>query len=166
MEDADGLNTAVKLKQQVMAYLMAGDYIMPNKSIDLRILAHILLQFGVTNKLPKLIMDGIRAVAFLDTHNQQIADNIAEIIKLQLGEQMESFNLDVEAMRDAVEHITEAAKMITEKMDNSNNGFQETADQLVWATQELTEKSNRTHKHRKQDNKPRPNNTKGTNMQK
>lgn len=143
MEDADGLNMAVKSKQQALEYLMVGDYITHDKSIDLQLLAHILLQFGVTNKLPKPITDGIRAVAFLieDAHNQQIADSIAEMVKIQIREQMESFNSDVETMRDAGEHITDTAKMITKKMDDFNNGFQEMADQLTQATQELTEKA-------------------------
>jgi TolA-binding protein len=143
MEDVDGLNTAIKSKQQVMEYLMAGDYIMPDKSIDLCLLAHILLQFGITNKLPKPITHGIRAIAFLieDAHNQQIADNIAGMVKLQLSEQAESFNSDVEAMRGAVEHVMETVKTITKKIDKFNNRFQETADQLVQATQELTEKA-------------------------
>jgi uncharacterized membrane-anchored protein YhcB (DUF1043 family) len=143
MEDMDGLNTAMKSKQQALEYLMAGDYITHDKSIDLQLLAHILLQFGVTNKLPKPITDGIRAVAFLieDAHNQQIADSIAEMVKIQIREQMESFNSDVETMRDAVEHITDAAKMITKKMDDFNNSFQEMADQLTQATQELTKKA-------------------------
>ena len=146
LEDADGLNTAVKSKQQALAYLTAGDYIIPDKPVDLHILAHILLQFGITNKLPKPVTDGIRAVAFLieDAHGQQTATNITEIVKTQLQEQMETFTADMEAMRDAVEHVTEAAKTITKKMDEFNDGFQETADQLAQATIDLTEKTAET----------------------
>jgi soluble cytochrome b562 len=106
-------------------------------------LAHVLLQLGITKKLPKPVTDGIRAIAFLieDTHSQQIAGMIVEGIKLQLGEQMEGFNSDMEAMRDAVEHVTDTAKMITRQMDEFKDGFQEMAEQLVQATQELTEKT-------------------------
>ena len=104
--------------------------------VNLHILAHILLQFGITNKLPKPVTDGIRVVAFLikDAYGQQTASNITEIIKTQLQEQMETFTVDMEAMRDAVEHVTEAAKMITKKMDEFKDGFQGTADQLAQAT--------------------------------
>ena len=146
LEDAEGLNTAVRSKHQAIAYLAAGDYIVPDKPTDLHILAHVLLQLGATNKSPKPITDGIRAVAFLieDTHNQLTADRIAEAIKSQLGEQMEGFNSDMEAMRDAVEHVTDAAKTITRKMDEFKDEFQETTEQLTQATQELTEKTTET----------------------
>jgi hypothetical protein len=82
-------------------------------------------------------------VAFLieDTYDQQAASNVTEIIKMQLQEQMETFTVDMEAKRDAVEHVTEAAKMITTKMDEFNDGFQEMADQLAQGTVELTEKT-------------------------
>ena len=63
LEDADRLNTAVKSKQQTLAYLT--DYIIPDKPVDLHILAHILLQFGITNKRPILVADGIRAARVL-----------------------------------------------------------------------------------------------------
>ena len=146
LEDAEGLNTAVRSKHQAIAYLAAGDYIVPDKPTDLHILAHVLLQLGATNKSPKPITDGIRAVAFLieDTHNQLTADRIAEAVKSQLGEQMEGFNSDMEAMRDAVEHVTDAAKTITRKMDEFKDEFQETTEQLTQATQELTEKTTET----------------------
>jgi len=143
LEDADGLNTTIRLKQQAIAYLMAGDYVTPSKQLDLHILSHVLLQFGVTNKLPKPIMDSIRAVTFLmeDTYTQQITDNIAMRINAQLTDHMETFATNVNNMRDMVEHVTRVAKLVMGKMDKLNDGFQETADQLAQATQELTEKA-------------------------
>jgi hypothetical protein len=143
LKDANRINTEVKTKQQVLAYLRAGEYIIPDKPIDPHILAHILLQFGVNNKLLKSITDGIRVVAFLieDTYNQQTANNIIEIIKIQLQKQIEVLMADMETMRDIVEHITEATKMITKKIDEFNDGFQETANQLAQATIDLMEKT-------------------------
>ena len=52
-----------------------------------------------------------------------------------------SFTTEVETMRDAVEHVTVAAKDIKGKMEDFNEGFQETAEQLAQATHELTEKT-------------------------
>jgi methyl-accepting chemotaxis protein len=43
LEDADGLNTSIKSKQQAISYLTMGDYITPGKPIDLHILSHVLL---------------------------------------------------------------------------------------------------------------------------
>jgi len=84
----------------------------------------------------------IRCVTFLitDVAVQSIADNIT-IVKVQLQENMENFNTNIKTMRDAVEHVTEAAKAIIGKMEEFNDSFQETADQLAQATQELVEKT-------------------------
>ena len=111
LEDANGLNTAICLKQQPIAYLTAGDYIMNSKQIDLHILSHVLLQFRVTNKLPKPITDSIRAVVFLmeDAHMQQIADSIAMRVNAQLTDHMEAFIVSVKNLRDVVEHVTRTA---------------------------------------------------------
>jgi len=146
LEDANGLNTTIRLKKQAIAYLTAGDYITPSKQIDLHILSHILLQFGVTNKLLKPITDSIRAVAFLmeDTYTQQITDNIAMRVNAQLTNHMETFAANVNNMRDMVEHVTRAAKSVMGKMDELNDQFQETANQLAQAMQELTEKATAT----------------------
>jgi methyl-accepting chemotaxis protein len=146
LEEADGLNTAICSKEQAIAYLTAGDYITPGKPIDLHILSHILLQFSISNKLPKPVTDGIRAVAFLmeDTHTQQIADSIADAVKVQLSNHIESFVTNIENIRDVVEHVTNATKSITGKMDELNEGFQETAEHLAQATQELSEKTTET----------------------
>ena len=94
--------------------------------------------------MPKALTDGIRAVAILmaDAAAQHMADEITAVVKTQLQEHLEAFTTDVETMRDAVEHVTRAAKVITGKMDEFNDGFQETTEQLVQATQELTERNN------------------------
>jgi len=146
LEAADGLNTDIRSKNQAIAYLMAKEYLIPGKPADLQILSHVLLQFRINNKLPKPVTDGIRAVAFLmaDTSAQQLADEVTTMIKTQIQEQMESFASNVEIMRDVVEHVTEAAKMITSKMEDFNDGFQESAEQLAQATHELTEKTAET----------------------
>jgi methyl-accepting chemotaxis protein len=142
LEDEDGLNTSIRSKQQAISYLTMGDYITPGKLIDLHILSHILLQFGISNKLLKLVMDGIRMVAFLmeDAYMQQIADSMAEIIKAQLSDHMKTFVTNIKNMCDTVEHVTGAAKAMMGKMDKFNDGFQELAEKLAQATQELTEK--------------------------
>jgi methyl-accepting chemotaxis protein len=77
-----------------------------------------------------------------DAAAQHMADEIMAVVKTQLQEHLEAFATDVETMRDAVEHITRAAKVITGKMDEFNDGFQETTEQLVQAMQELTERNN------------------------
>jgi predicted nucleic acid-binding Zn-ribbon protein len=97
----------------------------------------------VVSRGPKALTDGIRAVAFLltDVNRQQTADAITTSVKSQLDEYMETFAANVETMRDAVEHIMAAAKEITGKMDDFKDGFQETAEQLMQATQDFTEKT-------------------------
>ena len=129
---------------------MAGDYITLGSPIDLRILSHILLQFGVSNKLPRSVTEGIRAVTFLmeDTHTQQITDSMAEHVKSLLSNHMESFGVNIDNIRETVGHVTNATKAITTKMDEITDGFHEitdgfheTTDHLVQATQKLTEKT-------------------------
>lgn len=70
----------MKSKLQAIAYLTTGDYIIPDKPVNLHTLSHILLQFRITNKLLKLVTDGIRPISFLieDAHSQQIAITIAK----------------------------------------------------------------------------------------
>ena len=154
-DNSDGLNTDVRTKEQAIAFLTIKEYIVPGKPVDLQTLAHILLQFGHSAaKMSKPLMEGIRSVAFLiaDAAAQNMADDITTMVKEQLQEHMETFNMNVETMRDAVEHVTEAAKKITGKMEEFNDGFQETAEQLAQATQELTEKT--TEKTAEQENRP------------
>jgi hypothetical protein len=143
LEEADSLNTAVKSKQQVMAYLMTSDYIPQGAPVNSHSLAHILLQLSASNKIPKTLMDIIRAVAFLieDAYEQQIAKGIFGLIKEKLEEQLESYAGSVESMRNAVEHVTGTAKVITGKLDKFTDGFQASTDQLAQATHELTEKT-------------------------
>jgi methyl-accepting chemotaxis protein len=82
-------------------------------------------------------------VAFLlaDASAQQMADMITTTVKSQLQECMTSFMAKVETMRDTVKHVTVAAKDIKGKMEDFNEGYQETANQLAQATHELTEKT-------------------------
>jgi hypothetical protein len=94
--------------------------------------------------MPKVITDGIRAVAFLmtDAGAQQMVSEISEIVKTQIQEQMETFNVNVEMMRDAVEHITNAARDITTKIDEIKDGLGKSTDHITEVTQEL---KNTTH---------------------
>ena len=78
------------------------------------------------------------------THIQQIADNIAMRVNAQLTNHMEAFGVSVDDMRDVVEHVTRVAKSVTGKMDELNDGFQETVDQLAQTMQKLTEKATAT----------------------
>jgi methyl-accepting chemotaxis protein len=137
LEESDRLNTTICSKEQAVTCLTAGDYIIPSKQANLHILSHVLLQVGITNKLMKPVTNIIRAVAFLieDAHAQQVADTIVMKIKSQLTEHTESFIASVENMRDAVEHIKNVTKSVTGKMDELNDRFEETADQLAQVTQ-------------------------------
>lgn len=129
-----------------MTFLQGRDYLVPGKPINLQTLAHILLQFGNTSiKVPKVITDGIRAVVFLmaDAGVQQMANEILEMVKWQLQEQIETFNMNVEMMRDAVEHITNATWDITSKIDEVKGGLSKTMDHITEAAQEL---KHTTHK--------------------
>lgn len=148
LENAEGSNTDVRTKEQAIIFLTTKEYLTPDKPADLQTLSHVLLQFSsaTTARIPKLVTDGIRAVAFLiaDAGAQQMATEITEIVKTQLQEHMETFTSEVETMRDAIEHVKEAAKDITGKMDDFNNEIQETTDQLTQVTQELTEKTSET----------------------
>jgi hypothetical protein len=94
LEAADGLNTNIRLKDQAITYLMVKDYLIPGKPANLHILSQSLLQFGINTKLPKPVMDGIRAVAILmaDVSIQQLANEVTAMVKTQIQEHMESFN--------------------------------------------------------------------------
>ena len=154
-DNSDGLNTDVRTKEQAIAFLTVKEYIVTGKPVDLQTLAHILLQFGHSAaKISKPLMEAIRSVALLiaDAAAQNMADDITTMVKEQLQEHMENFNMNVETMRDAVEHVTEAAKKITGKMDELNDDFQDTAEQIAQVTQELTEKT--AEKITEQENQP------------
>jgi hypothetical protein len=146
LENAEGINTDMQTKEQAIIFLQGRDYLVPGKPANLQTLAHVLLQFGNASiKMPKVIMDGIRAVAFLmaNTNTQQMANKVAEMVKIQIQEQMEAFNTNVETMRDAVEHVTNAARDITTKIDEIKDGLGESTDHVMEAMQEL---KNTTHK--------------------
>ena len=57
-------------------------------------------------------------------------------------------------MRDTVEHVTTAAKDITNKMGEFHDGFQESAEQLAQVTQDYVEKTtDKLTEHTNQANK-------------
>jgi len=143
-ENAENINTDVWMKEEAISFLTTKEYLLPGKPADLLTLSHILLQLGMAAvRMPKVLTDGIRAIVILmaNTAAQHMADEITTIVKTQLQEQLETFSSSVETMRDAIEHITGVAKVITGKMDEFNDDFQGTADQLAQATQELTERN-------------------------
>jgi hypothetical protein len=144
LENTEGINTNVRNKQQALTFLQKKEYLVPCKPVNLQTLSHILLQFGNTAiKMPKTLTDGIRAVAILiaNAGAQQMAEEITTAVKIQLQEQMETFNTHVENMRDAVEHVMEAAKEITERMDEFKEEFQESTEEILQVTQDLAEKT-------------------------
>jgi septal ring factor EnvC (AmiA/AmiB activator) len=110
--------------------------------------------------MPKIIMDGIRAVAFLmaDVNAQQMVNEVVEMVKIQIQEQMEAFNTNVETMRDTVKHVTNAARDITTKIDKIKDRLGESTDHVTEATQEL---KNTTHELIKKiaENKTAPHTT-------
>ena len=120
------------------------EYLIHGNPVDLPTLSYVLLQLAsAVSRGPKALTDGIRAVAFLltDTDKQQTADTIMASVKTQLDEYMETFAANIETMRDAVEHVTAAAKEITSRINNFKDRFQEMAEQLMQAMQEFTEKT-------------------------
>jgi hypothetical protein len=138
------MTTDVRTREQAVNFLTSKEYLIHGNHVDLPTLSYVLLQLASTaSRGPKALTDGIRVVAFLltDTDRQQTADAITTSVKTQLDEYMETFATNVETMRDAVEHVTAAAKEITSKMDDFKDNFQEMAEQLTQATQDFTEKA-------------------------
>jgi hypothetical protein len=78
----------------------------------MHILSYVLTQFAVNRKTPKAVTDGIRAVAILmeDTYVLHITDNITNMVKNKIKEYVESLTMSIGDLRDAVEHIRDAAK--------------------------------------------------------
>jgi hypothetical protein len=112
LENAEDISTDIRSKEQAIKFLQTKDYSIPGKPIDLQTLAHILLQVrNASTKIPRIVIDRIRAVVFLmaNTGVQQMANEILTMITQQLQDQMETFNANVDTMRDAVEHVTNAA---------------------------------------------------------
>ena len=158
-KDAEGINTDVRSKEQALVFLHARDYLIPGKPVDLLTLSNILFQFSfATTKMPKPLIDGIRAVAYLiaDATAQHIADEVTTVVKTHLQEQMESFNANVETLRDAVEHVTGAAKEITDKMNEFKDEFQETSEKLAQTSQDLTDKTQEATMQDHTTRDPRP----------
>ena len=142
LTNAEVANSDIRTKEQAMDFLISKDYVDPGNSINLQILAHVLSQLVSTAfKMPKALTDGIAAIAILidDLVTQQLINDVVTAVKTQLQEHLDSFTSNIEVMRDTVEHITDAAKDFTGKINNINDGFQESAEQLAQTTQELTE---------------------------
>ena len=77
LENADSIDTDVRSRKQAIVFLQAKEYLVPGKLVNLQTLAHILLQFGnAVVWVPKVVMDGIRAVTFLiaDVGAQQMEE--------------------------------------------------------------------------------------------
>lgn len=87
-------------------------------------------------------MDRIRAVVFLmkEAYAQQLAEDITNIIKEKLEEQLEAYTSNIEIMRNTVEHIMGATKIIMGKLEEFTDGLQASTDQLAQAMHELMEK--------------------------
>jgi hypothetical protein len=103
LENAEDISMDICSKEQAIKFLQTK---------DLQTLAHVLLQVGnALTKIPRIVIDGIRVVAFLmaDAGVQQMANEILAMITWQLQDQMETFNVNIDTMRDAVEHIMNAA---------------------------------------------------------
>jgi len=137
-------------------FLHTKDYLVPGKPVDLLTLSNILFQFNyAATKMPKPLTDGIWAIAFLlaDATAQHMAEKVTTVVKAHLQEQLESFNTNMETMRDAVEHVMEAAKEITNKMNEFNDEFQETSEKLAQTSQDLADKTQEavTQDHTTQD---------------
>jgi len=158
-KEPECINTDVRTKEQALAFLHARDYLVPGKLVDLLTLSNILFQFSyAATKMPKPLTNGIQAIAFLlvDATAQHIVEEVTTAVKAHLQEQLESFNVNVETMRDAVEQIMEAAKEITDKMNEFNDKFQETSEKLAQTSQELADKTQEavTQDHTTQDTCP------------
>ena len=142
--NSENTNTDVQSRTQAINFLTSKEYLTAGNPITLQVLAHVLSQLGsAANKMPKAFTDAITAVVVLvnDYAAQQTTNDIVAAVTTHLQEHLESFATNVENMRDAVEHVTVAAKNITSKLSDFNDGFQESAEHLAQATQELTEKT-------------------------
>lgn len=116
-------NYDIQSKEQVVNFLTSKDLLPPSNHITMQTLTH-------SNTDQYHIM--------MDAAALYIANDITAAVKLQLQEHLESFNSNVENMRDAVEHVTVAAKEFTGKMNDFNDGFHDSAEHLAQATQELS----------------------------
>lgn len=140
LESVEGMNTEVHMREQAIAFLQTSEYLVPGKPADLQTLAHILLQsVNVAIRAPKVIVGGIRAVTFLitDASTQQMAEEITTLVKMQLNEHIDTFNMSVNMMRDTVEHVARAAMDITDQMEDFENTFQEAVEQMKDMAQDL-----------------------------
>ena len=100
---------------------------------------------------PKVVIDGIRAVAFLvmDTGAQQMAGEVMDMVKVLLQEHIENLTTNTETVvREAVKGVTHTMRKIADQMDKLKEELRETADylsgsmqELLQTTQELVEKT-------------------------
>lgn len=142
--DPEETANSIHTRDQAVKFLTDKDYLNPGNPVDLQTLAHALSQIGLAaNKMPKALTDSITAIVVLinDYATQQTVSDIVTAVKTQLQEHLDTFTSNVETMRDAVEHVTGAMKEMTGKLSEFNDGFHESAEHLVQATQELTEKA-------------------------
>lgn len=138
----DSPNTKVRSKDQALTFLQGKEYLALDMNIDLLTLAHVLFQFDASTMCtPKILTDGIRAVAFLLTNlaAQHTASKVTMMVKTQLQEYLGDFNNNMDTMRDAVEHAHSTILEITNKIDEFKDSFQEIADHLTETTNELNQ---------------------------
>jgi hypothetical protein len=99
LEEAEGQNTDVWMKEHTISFLTAKNFIIPGNPLDIQTLAYVLLQIGsMMTRGQKQIMDLIRAVALLlaNASVQRIAEEITEMVKSQLQEHIKQFMAGVE----------------------------------------------------------------------
>ena len=147
--NSENTSTDVQSRTQAINFLTSKEYLTAGNPITLQVLAHVLSQLGsAASKMPKAFTDAITAVVVLvnDYAAQQVINDIVAAVTTHLQEHLDSFTSNVENMRDAVEHVTTAAKNITNKLSDFNDGFQESAEHLAQATQELTDKTGTAEK--------------------
>jgi hypothetical protein len=140
----ESTNNDALTKAQAISLLTAKEYLTPGNPITLQVLAHVISQLGsAASKMPKAFTDAVTAVVVLvnDYATQQVTNDIVAAVTTHLQEHLDTFSSNVETMRDAVEHVTIAAKDITGKLNEFNDGFHESAEQLAQATQELTDRT-------------------------
>ena len=140
----ENVNNDMQSRTQAISFLTSKEYLTAGNPITLHVLAHVLSQLGsAANKMPKAFMDSITAVVVLinDYAAQQVTNDIVAAVTTHLQEHMDTFSANVDNMRDAVEHVTATTKNITGKLNDFNDGFHESAEQITQATQELMEKT-------------------------
>jgi hypothetical protein len=99
LEEAEGQNMDVWMKEQAINFLIAKNFIIPGNPLDIQTLAYVLLQIGsMMTRRQKQITDLIRVVALLlaNASTQRIAEEITKMVKSQLQVHIEKFTAGVE----------------------------------------------------------------------